>query len=643
MRIFRSKKQQSTESAKRSSKRYRESTHLIPTPGARSSKGKAWPLSTWKVLTLAVFMIVLGVVIQIVRAISAHNDGFSVPQKNVFQSVAQPSFLTAFFPTLFVFPLSYFWASADRVLRLYQPYITLLQGHARAEDSLLEDYVMSNVFFTLFKTLKRREWIIHMSMATALVTNLYQPLAGALLTVRQTPKTHPQNVSMSTTLGLAPDVSTLNAFLAAAGFTEAAAFQGLPDPPFILGGWSVAQFHPVAAGGLNASVVLSTTGVNSAANCSVPPTINLDTSIATNYTITVHDADGCTSVAAFNPASADQQYGTSPALPGTCGLDPALDVSFAPLMFWFFHTSDSGVKQARAVMCRPHIELFNVDAQVYLTNNSLMSVEPLSNYTTANNVSGDPLHGKAYNAVLFNQSSVNDFVKARAVAIQSQIPGAIFRFASQDPNVLQTQFFDPPNGFLSLTDRIYTQHLAVSAKTVYFVSTSSENEMGQYTSLVERLVVDTLAAHGLSALLLLIGMLGIWIHLAHARMRRALHLAAPPGTLAAAVALTSHSGFGALLFPYDDARTIAGKLARLRFSLDARTGAVVADEYGFDGEGVRGSPPMPGGSAEKVELRSMPSNVLLHGNAFGRDLEDVQEPELPYEQEPLVSPRPKRR
>lgn len=71
-------------------------------------------------------------------------------------------------------------------------------------------------------------------------------------------------VESRTSIGLAPDFSTLNAFLAAAGvsppfvhiqataqtdtflnhpqFTEAAAFQDLPDPPFVQAGWAAAEF-----------------------------------------------------------------------------------------------------------------------------------------------------------------------------------------------------------------------------------------------------------------------------------------------------------------------------------------------------------------------------------------------------------------
>jgi hypothetical protein len=41
--------------------------------------------------------------------------------------------------------------------------------------------------------------------------------------------------------------------------------------------------------------------------------------------------------------------------------------------------------------------------------------------------------------------------------------------------------------------------------------------------------------------------------------------------------MTAHARFGEKLYPYDDDETLARKLAGLSFSLDPRTGAVVAD------------------------------------------------------------------
>jgi hypothetical protein len=44
------------------------------------------------------------------------------------------------------------------------------------------------------------------------------------------------------------------------------------------------------------------------------------------------------------------------------------------------------------------------------------------------------------------------------------------------------------------------------------------------------------------------------------------------------MALTSHSGFGELLLPYDDDAEFSRALASLRFCLDKRTGAIVVDD-----------------------------------------------------------------
>jgi len=55
--------------------------------------------------------------------------------------------------------------------------------------------------------------------------------------------------------------------------------------------------------------------------------------------------------------------------------------------------------------------------------------------------------------VVFNQSS-NVFIAARAIAINSGLPGTVFRFASQQPGGLQSVFSDP-YGWLNATSKIY--------------------------------------------------------------------------------------------------------------------------------------------------------------------------------------------
>lgn len=92
-----------------------------------------------------------------------------------------------------------------------------------------------------------------------------------------------------------------------------------------------------------------------------------------------------------------------------------------------------------------------------------------------------------------------------------------------------------------------------------------------------------LSGHALAAVLLVIGIIGITVHVIHYRQRRNLRLTSPPGSIAAVVSLTSRSGFGDLLVPYDDERSIKQKLSGLRFRLDRRTGAILAEDDGSVG------------------------------------------------------------
>ena len=87
-----------------------------------------------------------------------------------------------------------------------------------------------------------------------------------------------------------------------------------------------------------------------------------------------------------------------------------------------------------------------------------------------------------------------------------------------------------------------------------------------------------LSSHALSALLFVVGMTGLTVHILHAQSRRKLWLTSPPGSIASIVSMTSRSGFGELLFPYDDDRCMRDKLTGLKFHLDARSGAIIAEE-----------------------------------------------------------------
>ena len=78
-------------------------------------------------------------------------------------------------------------------------------------------------------------------------------------------------------------------------------------------------------------------------------------------------------------------------------------------------------------------------------------------------------------------------------------------------------------------------------------------------------------------MLILTGVIGVFLQVINLQRRKQLLLGAPPGSIATAIALTSRSGFGELLLPYDDEVTLQKKLEGLRFRLDKRTGAIIAE------------------------------------------------------------------
>ncbi|KAJ7207916.1 hypothetical protein GGX14DRAFT_454812 [Mycena pura] len=545
-----------------SSKAFRESTHLIPTPPAQNNRPQKYePILFWLPVAIGtpLLMLGLGVALEVAIEISSKNGGFAVPSRNVF-SLVSTQFLLAFFPGIFVLPVGYLWRSLDWMLRLYQPYIAMSRGNARAEESVLP-------FRSMFRALHYNHRVIFWSCLLATSTYLYQSLAGSIFQLQTRNKIDYAQAQSIRSLGLDPDVAQLNAFAAAAGFVQAAVFNDLGDPPFIKGGWSAAQFVFPTNTGLNGSMTVNTTGILSNSNCSnptAPPLVN--TVNLTSGVISSRSIDGCTANVTFDPSVSDQQYGVAVG----CGPNASSNVTLAPVVFWFFQNQTDGTPEVRTIFCEPSMELFYVSAAADLTSGQLTGVNITNNYTSANNVSGPPTNGLPFNAVIF-ENNTNPFIQARATATHVGVPGAIFRAALQNPNGLQS-IFDLPNGFLDLTSTIYS-------KNHWFFDYGSSMLFIDVRCLSFNSLRSPLPGHALAFLLFASGFLGVFLHLISRRQRRALYLTAPPGTAAAALALTARSGFGELLLPYDDFATLEKKLDGLRFRLDKRTGAILADAY----------------------------------------------------------------
>lgn len=128
-------------------------------------------------------------------------------------------------------------------------------------------------------------------------------------------------------------------------------------------------------------------------------------------------------------------------------------------------------------------------------------------------------------------------------------------------------------------------------------------------------------AHLLAILLILTGLIGLPLNVRHRVQRKKLLLATPPGSIGSIVALTARSGFGELLLPYDDELTLEKKLDGLRFRLDRRTGAIVADDiYHSDNVGMGPDDAMLsllGGKPDPLDSATDSSSFLAKQAALG--------------------------
>lgn len=200
-----------------------------------------------------------------------------------------------------------------------------------------------------------------------------------------------QSVASTSTLGLRSDFNDLVAFAAASGYVDAALAHNLGDPPFVIGGWSVASFNyqtlynTVAK---NGTVSVTTVATRTDTRCQAVDSITRQGSAET-WTGTYQ---GCSASFTIQD-TADANFGVvkvdNCAVNGTVPSDP-----FKPVMFWFYGPAG----QTSMTFCSPTIKAFKVKAKLTLFNDTLSNVTTLSEYDTLTNVtSGPPLDGLALN------------------------------------------------------------------------------------------------------------------------------------------------------------------------------------------------------------------------------------------------------
>jgi len=358
--------------------------------------------------------------------------------------------------------------------------------------------------------------------------------------------------------------------LASSGFALASVYNNQIDPPFVHDEWAAGEFQAQPGAYLNGTLAVNTTAIQTDANCASPSSLNVTTNADGSHSALATFSGGCSASNVFNPSGGTEQF--SVVNVSSCGAS-GLDVKFQPVVFWFY--LNSSTPQVASVYCSPTMNVFTVETSMNLTTASLGPCTIIEPAQGTNNVTGSPQNGRPYNGVVF-ESIQDPYISSRALAVNFGLPDAIHRYASRQPGGPLSVFQDP-YGFLNATDNIYTQYLAIAAQINYFLKDNSTIP-AQLTTEIPRLFVEALPALILSPLMIAIGFIGFGVHYLHRRARRGLWLTSPPGSIGAIVSLTSRSGFGQLLLPYDDERRMQERLGGLTFRIDERTGAIVAEE-----------------------------------------------------------------
>ncbi|KAF7355111.1 Non-specific serine/threonine protein kinase [Mycena sanguinolenta] len=475
------------------------------------------------------------------------------------------------------------WTWTDIEIKKMQPYVDLVRGDAPPEKSLLLDYTRTNNFLVWTAAARNRHWVVTAASIMVLVTLCFQPLASALLSVRNTWIPLP-DATMNTlfTVSLNQDQSFLDltTFLTAAGYASANVGYNLQQPPFILQPYTVAPFQIPTNLATNGTVTANTTVVKTDTHCAtaqVTMTVHPDGSGWNNSL----SQNGCTLLWEVD-RSAESLFGTS-----TCG-DSSTPPQFQPVVFWFFTYQPTA--QSSATICTPSISLLDATVTLDLASGNITNVKELqpfsssSNYSSlAGNVTGAPLNGRAYNGINFTLENPDSFILARMNATQLTMPAAVFQAAVQSQQGLVGSF--SADLFVNWSNDVYITYLTLIAKAVYFLPNQEPITL-QVKTFQNRLWLSDLAVHLLAALLIILAISAAVIHIFHRYERQDLNLLHQPGTIASAVSIGATTEMGQLLAQQRDADGIHQALQDKRFRIDPYSMKIMMQgEEGYEAVG----------------------------------------------------------
>ncbi|KAF9442920.1 hypothetical protein P691DRAFT_844735 [Macrolepiota fuliginosa MF-IS2] len=508
-----------------------------------NSRDPVWlplPLRPWFWIPF-IFILVLGAVgLEFALHFNKQSNGW--PSSSVIANTESAwHYLFTFPPVIIAAIFVAVWTWTDIEIKKMQPYVDLIQGDTPPHQSLLLDYTRYNNFFVWTRALANNHYLVTATSLLALLALTFQPLAAALITIRDTPLVKPESSMNLAALGLNQDdqFNNLTSFLTASGYAGASVLYGFGDPPFIHQGYTIGAFELPTSVATNGTVVVNTTAVKSVPNCQwVSVSVYMHTSTGWNNTVSLDDCSLTWSV--DGPGGASTLFGMD-ALECDDGTPP----KFSPVTFWFFMPQSA---QAAAAICAPTLEFWNVTASVDIMTSNLTDVKELEHFSSASkfsslagNITGPPLNGRAYNGVNFTSVDLNEFVTARRTALQLQLSAAVFQAAVQSPAGLIGSM--EPEQLVDLVTWVYTTYLALVASTVYFLP-HQEKMTVEVQSLWKRIWLNDIAIHFLVAEMSLLAIVATLIQLFHRYGRRKLRLKHEPGTIASAVSFAAQTGIG---------------------------------------------------------------------------------------------------
>ncbi|KAF8920335.1 hypothetical protein CPB85DRAFT_1274646 [Mucidula mucida] len=464
-----------------------------------------------------------------------------------------------------------------------QPYVDLVHGDSPPQRSLLLDYTRTNNFIVWGRAAKHKHYLVALASLMVLLSLTFQPLAAALLVVNDVWWSVP-NQTMQTVqqVGLNQNLQfdDLTSFLTAAGFSSASVLYNLPNPPFTLDGYTVAEFQLPTNVLRNGTVVsANTTAMRSDPGCVHAPVDMVRNADGSEWTNTVNGSNGCSIV--FNvDKSSTTLFGTD-----TVICDNDQPDQFRPIVFWFFTYQPTPA--ASATLCFPSFTLWDVNVKVDLGSGNITKVTQLQPFSSSSNfsslsanVTGAPLNGRAYNGIQFNLTDPDPFVLARRNATQLQMPAAVYQSAVQSPEGLVGSF--EADRFVRLSTNVYRTYLTLIAKKVYFLDAQDPIDVSIMT-IQPRVFLSDVAVHLLAVAMLILAFFATIIQLLHRQDRRNLRLQHEPGTIASAVAIGAQTGMGDLLAGRQRESDMNEALKNRRFRIDPRTMKIFMEgEEGYE-------------------------------------------------------------